>query len=113
MAASAESPTLTVMVVAALRAAPGKVAVTVVAVASSDSSTLASDTFSAMAPSSSAMVSVWSSGSAAPRPPLAVPDTVTCLSAASASLSTAVMVTVPVLAVAPAAIVSVLFADTV
>ena len=57
--------------------------------------------------SSSAMVRVWSEGAATPLPPAAVAETVTCLSGASTSLSTAVMVTVPVLVVAPAAMVSV------
>ena len=61
-------------------------------------------------PSSSVMVSVWSEGFDTP-PPLAEPDTVTVLFAASTVLSTAVTVTVPLLAVLPAAIVSVLLAD--
>ena len=42
-------------------------------------------------------------------PPETVPDTVTCLSASSLALSTADTVTVSVLEVAPAAMVSVVF----
>ena len=60
--------------------------------------------------SSSVMVSVWSEGFETP-PPLAVADTVTVLVAAETELSTAVIVTVPVLVVEPAAIVSVVFVD--
>ena len=63
-------------------------------------------------PSSSVMVSVWFEGFDTP-PPLAVADTVTVLLSVSTELSTAVIVTVPVLAVAPAAIVSLVFVDTV
>ena len=62
------------------------------------------------APSSSVMVSVWFEGFET-LPPLATPDTVTVLFAASTELSTAVIVTVPVLAVLPAAIVSVVLVD--
>ena len=62
--------------------------------------------------SSSVIVSVWSCGFATP-PPLAVPDTVTSLFGASTALLTAVIVTVPVLAVEPAVMVSVLFAESV
>ena len=58
------------------------------------------------ASSSSVIVSVASAGFATP-PPLAVAETVTVLFGASTSLSTAVMVTVPVLEVAPAAMVRV------
>ena len=101
------------MAVSALRAAPGSRAVTVTVVVSSPSATLCGFTDSATIPSSSVMVSVLLAGFAAPLPPLAAPDTVTCLSAASTLLFTALMVTVPVLAVAPAAIVSVLLADSV
>ena len=57
--------------------------------------------------SSSVIVSVWSEGAAAPLPPATVAETVTSLSGASTSLSTAVIVTVPVLVVAPAAMVRV------
>ena len=56
------------------------------------------------------MINVSPDGSAAPRPPVAEPETVTDLSGASVVLSTAVIVTVPVLAVPPAAIVNVLSA---
>ena len=55
----------------------------------------------------SVRVSVTFAGASTPRPPAAVAPTVTDLSAAWTVLSTAAMVTVPVLAVAPAAIVSV------
>ena len=58
--------------------------------------------------SSSAMVSAASAGSAAPSVFAASPLTLTVLSAASMSLSTAVIVTAPVLEVAPAAMVSTL-----
>ncbi len=64
-------------------------------------------------PSSSRMVSVIAAGSAGAEPaipPDTFPDTDTCLSASSASLSTADTVTNPLLAVCPAAIVSALFA---
>ena len=59
------------------------------------------------AASSSVIVSVWPGGADTPLPPVAEPETVTVLSGASTMLSTAVTVTVPVLVVAPAAIVSV------
>ena len=62
--------------------------------------------FTVGVPSSSVMVRRTSSGFDTP-PPLAVPDTVTVLLGASTLLSTAVMVTVPVLAVRPAAMVRV------
>ena len=62
--------------------------------------------------SSSVIVSVASEGLATPCPPLAVPDTLTVLFTASTSLSFAVTVTVPVLEVAPAAIVSVVFDES-
>ena len=61
------------------------------------------------ADSSSRMRSVVDEGSATSRPPLAEPLTVSRLAAATMSLSTAVNVTVPVLVVEPAAMVSVLF----
>ena len=56
--------------------------------------------------SSSVIVSVWSDGADTPLPPVTEPDTVTVLSDASNTLSTAVNVTTPVLDVEPAAIVS-------
>ena len=65
-----------------------------------------SDSATPGAASSSARVSVTSSGSDAPSPPSTVAETVTSLSGASVSSSDAVMVTTPVLAVLPAAIVS-------
>ena len=52
------------------------------------------------------IVSVTSDGSDAPSPPSTVAETVTVLSGASVALSDAVIVTTPVLAVSPAAIVS-------
>ena len=59
-----------------------------------------------VAPSSSRMARATSGGSAAPRPPDAAPETVTRLSAESTLLSAATIVTVPVLAVRPAAMIS-------
>ena len=58
-------------------------------------------------PSSSVTVRVAAAGSATPLPPEAAPVTVTFLSGESAALATAVIVTRPVLAVTPAAMVSV------
>ena len=66
----------------------------------------ASSTVTAALPSSSVMVSVWLEGAETPLPPATVADTVTFLSAATASLFAAVIVTVPVLVVEPAAMVS-------
>ena len=64
--------------------------------------------------SSSVMVSVTSEGCpATPWELDALPETVTCLSGASTSLSAAVTVTAPVLVVSPAAIVSVFALDSV
>ena len=63
--------------------------------------------------SSSVMVSVLFPGFDTPFPPLAAPDTVTVLFAVSTELSTAVIVTVPVLEVLPAAIVKSLFVEIV
>ena len=68
---------------------------------------MAVDTNVSVAVSSSEIVSVWSEGAATPLPPVAVADTVTSLSAVTTELSLAVIVTVPVLVVAPAAIVRV------
>ena len=59
------------------------------------------------APSSSVIVSVTDDGCVIPCELVAEPDTVTLLSASSRALSTAVTVTVPLLLVAPAAMVSV------
>ena len=59
------------------------------------------------AESSSRMVSVWPEGALTPSPPLTAADTVTDLSGASTSLFTPVMVTAPLLLVAPAAMVKV------
>ena len=61
-------------------------------------------------PSLSVMVSVRPAGADTPLPPDAAPETVTVLSASIPTLLfTAVSVTVPALAVEPAAMVSVLF----
>ena len=62
--------------------------------------------------SSSVKVSVTSGGAATPLPPEAVPETVTDLSGASTAFPFAVTVTAPVLAVCPAAIVSVVALDS-
>ena len=57
--------------------------------------------------SSSVIVTVWADGADTPLPPVTVAETVTVLSGASTVLSTAVIVTVSVLDVEPAAISSV------
>ncbi len=103
----------TVTVTAALDV-PLRLAVTVLLLPSPLSGMVDGVSFSVTVgvPSSSVMVSVWLAGFPTP-PPAAVPDTVTVLLGASTSLSTAVIVTVPVLVVAPAAMVKVLFAVTV
>ena len=100
----------TVTVTAALDA-PDSVAVTVLDPPFSEIEDGVSTSVTVGAPSSSVMVSVWFEGS--DTSPLAVPDTVTSLFGASTLLFTAVIVTVPVLEVLPAAIVSVLFVDIV
>ena len=63
-------------------------------------------------PSSSRMVRVTAGGAAAPLPPAAVAVTRTWASGSSAGLSCAVTVTVPVLTVAPAAMVSFVVLDS-
>ena len=83
------------------------VAVTVVDPSSSEIDEALSARETVGVSSSSVMVRVWSDGAATSLPPATVAETVTCLSGASTSLSTAVMVTVPVLVVEPAAMVSV------
>ena len=101
--------TESVSTVAAARAAPSTVAVTVIALSPSASPTALGFTLSVApmgAASSSSIVSVWAAGADTP-PPDAVADTVTDLSGAWTRLSTAVIVTAPVLLVDPAAIVSV------
>ena len=65
------------------------------------------------ASSSSVSVSATPVGFATPLPPAAVAETVTCLAGESVSLSLAVTVTSPLLAVAPAAMVSVVPAERV
>ena len=102
----------TVIVVAALDT-PLNFAVTVVTPPSSeiDEGDKTKDTVGV--PSSSVIVSVSSEGADTPRPPLAEPDTVTLLFGSSLSLFTAVIVTVPLLVVDPAAIVSVVVLDSV
>ena len=72
----------------------------------SPSATLGEPMESDGAPSSSVIVSVTSAGCVIPCVFAAVPETVTLLSASSMVLSTAVTVTVPLLLVAPAAIVN-------
>ena len=103
---------VTVIVVTALDARES-VAVTVVTPPSSeiDEDDRTKDTVGV--PSSSVIVSVALDGSATPRPPLAEPDTVTLLFGSSLLLFTAVIVTVPLLVVDPAAIVSVVALDSV
>ena len=101
----------TVTVTCALDAADS-VAVTVLAPPFSEIEDGLSARLTVGTPSSSVIVSVSSPGFDTP-PPLAAPDTVTVLSAASTALSAAVIVTVPVLAVAPAAMVSVLLVESV
>ena len=99
----------TVNVTSWLETAPS-VAVTVVEPPSSSMDDEPSTRDTVGVPSSSVIVRVWLAGAATPLPPDAVADTVTCLSGASTSLSTAVTVTAPVLVVDPAAIVRVVFA---
>ena len=79
------------------------------AVAPFPSVTLAEPMDSDGSPSSSVTVSVTFDGCVIPWEFTAVPDTVTLLSGSSSLLSTAVTVTVPVLLVAPAAIVNFAF----
>ena len=105
LTALAETVTVTVAV-----AAEDSVAVTVLVPWYSEIEDGLSTSVTVGVPSSSVMVSVWSEGFETP-PPFAVADTVTVLFAVETELSTAVIVTVPVLDVLPAAIVSVLFAD--
>ena len=102
----------TVTVVAALDA-PLNFAVTVVTPPSSeiDEDDRIRDTVGV--PSSSVSVSVALDGSDTPRPPLAEPETVTLLFGSSLLLSVAEIVTVPLLVVDPAAIVSVVVLDSV
>ena len=82
--------------------------VTSITTLSSFSTLSASVENSTPATSSLRMVRPTSSGLATPRPPLAVADTVKALSSSARPLSTAETVTVPVLVVAPAEMVSVL-----
>ena len=98
--------------VSAVRAAPLSSAVTVtlcaLPLAPSEIASGDSDSNTAVEGcSSSVIVSVRASGCVTPGPVVsAVPDTSTALSAAAISLLTAAIVTVPVLVVCPAAIVS-------
>ena len=96
----------TVSVTASLET-PLSVAVTVVEPSFSPIDEVPSTSDTVGVSSSSVIVRVSSVGFATPLPPAAVAETVTCFSGASTSLSTAVIVTVPVLAVSPAAMVSV------
>ena len=100
----------TVTVTAALDACDSA-AVTVLTPPFSEIEVGLSDSVTVGVLSSSVMVSVWFEGFDTP-PPLAVADTVTVLFGASTELPTAVIVTAPVLAVAPDAIVRTLFVDT-
>ena len=95
----------TVTVTAALDA-PESVAVTVDTPLLSDTDVGDSDSVTVGGPSSSRIVSVTLDGAATLLPPEAVPETVTDLFGSSLLLSTAVIVTVPVLVVSPDAIVS-------
>ena len=101
----------TVTVTAALDACDSS-AVTVLVPPFSEIEAELSSSVTVGVPSSSVMVSVWFEGPVTVAP-VADPDTVTVLFGASTLLLTAVIVTVPVLAVEPAAIVSLLFVDTV
>ena len=114
MPATAVSPdTETVTCVVRGRGSPSSSAVTVTVRAApvASSGTLVGETVSVTvvdADSSSTIVSVGDDGCVTPSAFSATPDTVTCLLSSSASLLTAVIVTVPVLAVCSAAIVSTL-----
>ena len=101
---------VTVRVVAALDACES-VAVTVASPPFSEIDDEDRTSVTEGAASSSRIVSVTLAGAATPLFPLTVADTVTCLSGASVELLTAVTVTVPVLVVAPAAMVSVFVLD--
>ena len=85
-----------------------RLAVTVAAFDAPLSSIVADDNASVArcGPSSSRIVSAAFDGAVTPLPPEAVPETVTDLSDAWTLLSTAVIVTVPVLVVEPDAIVN-------
>ena len=88
--------------------APDSVAVTVLVPPFSDIEAEPSDSVTVGVLSSSVMVNILLAGFDT-LPPLATPDTVTVLFGASTLLFAAVIVTVPVLAVLPAAIVRTLF----
>ena len=113
-------PTLTTTGVALKRAPPSSAAVTVIVVAPADSPTswlstdsstpVEADVLICRIPSSSTRVRALSAGAMIPSVFVADPFTATVLSAVSRTLSTAVIVTVPVLDFDPAAIVSSLFA---
>ena len=105
-AAFAPAAAVTVIVNAALDA-PESFAVTVDSPPASATDPGASTSVAVGRASSSASVSVAFAGAAIPLPPVAVPEMVTRLSGESTALSAAVIVTVPVLAVAFAAMVSV------
>ena len=103
-AATAAADTLTVTAARDVRL---NVAVTVVALFAPLSLMVAGDSASTTCgtPSSSVRVSVTDAGAATPLPPVAVPETITCLLCPPTASSTAVIVTIPVLAVSPAAMV--------
>ena len=90
-----------------------KVAVTVVTPPFSEIDEADSAKVASGAASSSVMVSVRAIGCCTPWSLTAVPETVACRFGASVSLSTAATVTVPLLVVAPAAMVRVLALDSV
>ena len=101
--APAAAPTVTVT---AALAPPESVAVTVDTPPLSETDDGDSTSVTVGGPSSSSIVNVTLDGAATLLPPETVPETVTDLFGSSSLLSTAVIVTVPVLVVAPDAIVS-------
>ena len=106
--AAAVAPVAETVTVTASLDAPESVAVTVAAFDAPLSSIVAGDSASAAvgSASSSSIVNVTLDGDAIPLPPVNVAETVTDLSGASVASFLAVTVTVPVLVVEPAAIVS-------
>ena len=106
--AAAVAPVAPTVTVTASLEAPESVAVTVAAFDAPLSSIVAGDSASAAvgSASSSSIVNVTLDGAAIPLPPVNVAETVTDLSGASVASFLAVTVTVPVLVVEPAAIVS-------
>ena len=110
VAVSASTETVTTASEASAEPFSVAVTVTVRALPVASSATVAGDTVSVTwfdAPSSSVMVSVWFEGAVTARSLVAVPETDTLLFPPATLLSLAVIVTVPVLVVNPAAMVSV------